>query len=135
MAKLNDLKFRVWDDRDGTWGDPLDTALNCDGELLAPEGGGEFYDTYREVSPDELSHFHVDFCSGVEDDYGELIYEGDILKLMTGNLGLVYYQDGAFRVKNLGVEDGCDDFLANFVESQWTLVVVGNIRENPGLVK
>lgn len=22
MAKLNDLKFRVWDDRDRTWGNP-----------------------------------------------------------------------------------------------------------------
>lgn len=135
MAKLNELKFRVWDDRDRTWGDPLDTAVNCDGELLAPEGGGEFYDPYSEVNSDELRHFHIDLCSGVEDDYGDLIYEGDILKLMTGNLGLVYYQDGAFRVKKLGVEDSDDDFLATFVEFQWTLAVIGNIRENPELVE
>jgi len=134
MAKQNDLKFRVWDDRDRTWGDPLNTALNCDGELLAPDGAGEFYDTYREVSPDELSHFHIDLCSGVEDDCGNLIYEGDILRLSREELTVVTYKHGAFMLKKLD-EEGAEQFLASFVKFSLSMEVVGNIRENPELVK
>ena len=135
MAKLNDLKFRVWDDRDRHWGNPLDTAVNCDGELLAPNGGGEFYDTYSEVNSDELRHFHIDLCSGIEDSFGELIYEGDILEFVGRSKALVYYKNGAFKIRYLGTAGYGWELLVNVVERDSFIRVVGNVRENPELVK
>ena len=135
MAKLNDLKFRVWDDRDRSCGNPLDTALNCDGELLAPDGGGEFYDTYSEVNSDELRHFHIYLCSGVEDSFGELIYEGDILEFVGRSKALVYYKSGAFKIRYLGTAGYGWELLVDVVERDSFVRVVGNVRENPELVK
>ena len=135
MAKLNDLKFRVWDDRDRHWGNPLDTAVNCDGELLAPNGGGEFYDTYSEVNSDELRHFHIDLCSGIEASFGELIYEGDILEFVGRSKALVYYKSGAFKIRYLGTAGYGWELLVNVVERDSFIRVVGNVRENPELIK
>lgn len=135
MAKQNDLKFRVWDDRDRHWANPIDRALNCDGELLAPNAGGKFYETYRELSPDELSHFHVYLCSGIEDSFGDLIYEGDILEFVGRSKAIVYYKNGAFKIRYLGAAGYGWEFLANVVERDLFIGVIGNIRENPELVK
>lgn len=110
MADIFERSFRVWDDREKQFQDRFNAAIDCEGELLASEGGGVFYDTYHEVAPDELPHFTVELCSGVEDSFG------------------------AFTVKNLGAED-MEDFLATFADYDWSISVIGNIHENPELVK
>ena len=134
MADIFERSFRVWDDREKQFQDRFNAAIDCEGELLASEGGGAFYDTYHKVAPDELSHFTVELCSGVEDSFGTLIYEGDIVKLGSGNRGIVFYKNGAFAVTNLGAED-MEDFLATFVDYGWSISVIGNIHENPELLE
>ncbi len=107
MAKLTELSVRVWNDEEKTF-----EYLGCADDVLPM----------------------VDKCSGVEDDYGDLIYEGDILELSRGERAVVNYENGAFMIKKLGLT--CEgQFLASFVKFKLSMRVIGNIRENPELLK
>ena len=65
----------------------------------------------------------------------ELIYEGDILEFVGRSKALVYYKSGAFKIRYLCTAGYEWELLVNVVERDSFIRVVGNIRENPELVK
>ncbi len=60
------------------------------------------------------------------------VYEGSIVKLLSRNLSLVYFSDGGFCVDVGGILVG---FHPDFLGRYRTVEVVGNISENPELLK
>ena len=109
MTTISELSVRFWDEKEGTF-------------------------EYRSCDDDYVPM--IDLCSGIEDDCGDLIYEGDFLELDGGEVVLVYYQNAAFKVRHFCDDGGCGwDFLAEIENKHSTIHIVGNIRENPAFLK
>lgn len=70
----------------------------------------------------------AELCSGVDDDCGHWIYEGDVLEFSKGGRGFVYYENGAFMVWTFGADDV--QFLATFVKFNWSMRITDNIHES-----
>lgn len=70
--------------------------------------------------------------TGIDDNNGNKIFEGDIVDILTENeeIGVVECFNGAFIVKADGF---CLDFLNNINGTD--VSVVGNIQDNPELLK
>jgi uncharacterized phage protein (TIGR01671 family) len=126
------IKFRVWDGKSMTYPDAVDAnymAIRLNGDV-------------EEVSFGELMnkvewYIPLQF-TGLQDNKGKEIYEGDIVKgihyawddryynfrredLITG---VIKYQHSYWRISNLKL----------FVLENDTLEVIGNIYENPELL-
>ena len=109
MTTISELSAGVVDDKEGTF-------------------------EYRSCDDDYVPM--IDLCSGIEDDCGDLIYEGDVLELDKSELVLVYYQNAAFKVRHFCNDGGRGwDFLAEIENKKRTIHIVGNIRENPAFLK
>ena len=69
--------------------------------------------------------------TGLTDKNGQMIFEGDIVDILTENeeTGVVAYDDGGFLVNADGF---CVDFHSNINGSD--LEVIGNIHDNPELL-
>ena len=67
---------------------------------------------------------------GIPDKYGNVIFEGDILKTSTG-LCFVIWENGKFVVESPG-SGAIDDML---LEDWRSSEIIGNIYENPKLLK
>lgn len=72
--------------------------------------------------------FTCELCSGVDDDGGHLIYDGDVLEFSRGERGFVYYENGAFMVWTFGADNV--QFLATFIKFNWSMRITGNIHES-----
>lgn len=73
----------------------------------------------------------VEQCTGLKDENGKLIYEGDIVKVaqLSTNLPVVYYQKFAM------FELISNKYLVGLHGSDENLEVIGNIHENPELLE
>lgn len=88
-----------------------------------------YVDNPEDFVPWDLpAEFKCELCSGVDDDGGHLIYEGDFLELSRDGRGFVYYENGAFMVWMFGADDV--QFLATFVKFKWSMRITGNIHES-----
>lgn len=119
---MREIKFRAWDTENQTWtfvtlGDLVCGAcLSSGGKPLS--GARQKWEQY----------------TGLKDENGKEIYEGDIVsmnledeELEQGDCKLISFRDGCFRVGN-GYEDE-----AGFHLRDWR--IVGNIHENTELLK
>lgn len=91
---------------------------------------------------ERLSTCHIEEinCSGLKDKCGKLIYEGDIVKIpndydtygmFAGEKREVYFYEGGFRLKPKWDKNS----RGNWLEDTNAFEVVGNIYENPELLK
>ena len=83
------------------------------------------YEELTEYQPDEIVLMQ---STGVLDDNGVEIYEGDVIIPDGGGASLVHWKDGAFQV---GYYGDIPYVLADYK----SITVIGNIYENPELLQ
>lgn len=117
------LKFRVWcgkndfcEEREKKYLDGW--LLNENGEILATNSGDDFADGTV-----------LEFCTGLKDKNGKLIYEGDVV--------IDFFSDEYFRV--VYIEDKAmfgyeneDGTFTDFHYHNGNFVIVGNTHEKEG---
>jgi uncharacterized phage protein (TIGR01671 family) len=127
------LKFKAWDKRNKKWLPPERVAITGDGEISFL---GNMFSKWEDNHPG-LTNEDVKIVkfTGLHDKNEKEIYEGDIVKAMTGKVKLgevKYYKDG-FDIVALDDSDYNGVSLRsvgqNFIE------VIGNIFEHPDLFK
>lgn len=122
------MKVRVWNKNLTKFLPKEEWCLDFDGGLI-------FVDTYRNNVNDfqvtlravPKSSYVVQHFTGIQDDNGKDIYEGDILK----NIGEVEFYKGAFRVQFV---DGSGYLCWHTFCSLKNLEIIGNIFQNPELI-
>ena len=127
---MRDLIFRAWD--------------NVDNKMIydiypAPYGdiSGNHNDCFMLISPAE--RIIIEQYSGVKDQYGTLIFEGDIVKYDDGTKAEVMFKDGSFMAFNGFANNSVDAYLKispklHFDGQDFYLSVVGNIHQNIDLL-
>jgi len=125
-----ELKFRVWDAKEKRWDNPaLVEIFNSDGVL------GHLYDPNSEYTT-------IQQFTGIYDRDGKEIYEGDIL------LGTdLYNYEGEFEtpvlwndgIYSCSVTYPCGGrggfYLTTEIAQEHYVKVIGNVHENPELLK
>lgn len=141
--KLSDFDFRVWNYNSSEY------LKSQNGYLaLIKEGRGVHdYDRVLDVSNDCSGHDHplyqyrdninieIELWTGFSDCKRNKIYEGDILKdndhPTSDLLYEVVFKWGSFYLVEIGKND--EDLISEFLYTK--LEVIGNIHENPELLK
>lgn len=125
---MREIKFRGKRDYDGKWIHgaymSYSSTKETQSHYIIPEGNRTLF--YR-VTPETVGQY-----TGIDDNNGNKIFEGDIVDILTENeeIGVVECFNGAFIVKADGF---CLDFLNNINGTD--VSVVGNIHDNPELLK
>lgn len=115
-----EIKFRVWCQDYQEWEkDPC--VIDRFGTIYHILKDG----TLRAIRP--YKHV-VQFYTGLKDKNGNEIYEGDILAGRFDLIRSVVFEHGKFMLKH-------GECLHDLSGEQWTSVIIGNIYENPELLK
>ena len=135
---MKENKFRVWCKNKNEWEEHR-CAVTTDGKL--------FHMTSSIMMPLKEENHIVEFYSGLNDHNGKFIFTGDILKcrhIETKDIEIVAVKDspGQFSVYDPNCcdkckkGDGCISYLSDWVyfPTQWSVIKIGNIHENPEIV-
>jgi uncharacterized phage protein (TIGR01671 family) len=111
---MREIKFRAWD------GDMMQHNIALDSHGWFSQQTGEGGDKVMQYT-------------GLKDKNGKEIYEGDIVRTNHSfvEVGEVKFQLGQFIMKNHSLANS----LPRLIENKWTLEILGNIYENPELLK
>lgn len=101
------------------------------------EGYFTYFDIYDVANIEDDDTNVVQQCTGLKDNTGKLIYEGDIVKFSS------IYGHGIFKIKwsdelaTFGYEDKDTDFseLGRLYQEAAYVEIIGNIYENPELLE
>lgn len=141
------IKFRVWDKVNKIY--KLDTGayfIRQDGilELQKATMGGRDYngkDCYTSLSYPLYDNYIVQQFTGLKDKNGKEIYEGDIVKDLDKEFGVIEFNNGSFI---LNTKNRIIPFWSVFVQDNMvyprqintnTLEIFGNIFENSELLE
>ena len=132
---MREIKFRAWDKND--------KRIFIDPQMIDFYNKKIGYMQYQtEYMPDTSYSFPVGFeefeyselmeFTGLCDKNGEDIYEGDIVKFLNGIFEVIWCNEKAsFMLKNKEYKE----FLNFICENNNGMEIVGNIYENPELIK
>lgn len=128
MSEIHE--FRVWDRKENEYLDNFFVYINGNGKLFIESGS-----SLVELSSDR---FIIEKCTGLKDKNRNLIFEGDILKLIPHNKNVfVYLFSSEYMVKtnNDSNEYGAYATLKStkIYKNSWE--IVGNIYETPELLE
>jgi uncharacterized phage protein (TIGR01671 family) len=121
------FRFRAWDNKENKY--IYDAEMTYDNLGIGAECFGFMVDgTYKD-------QYTVEQCTGVKDSKGKLIYEGDIIRCSCGSeyyVGCVVWDSEEIQ---FSVE--IDEELYSFIQhsKNHKIEIIGNIHENPELVK
>lgn len=127
-----EIKFRAWCFNEGLFSDEKNSAI----PTMVYDPAFWFHSEINDVSSADFMN-HEDVLawmqySGIKDNYGNSIYEGDILEVNLSNRFKVRYTvcflDGGFKA--VSIHNGESIFLSEML----ILKVIGNIYENNDLV-
>lgn len=125
---MDRFKFRIWDIkknkyRQGT-ANLADTCLDC---LLGKVIYGEGMEIYGEEDEKDVI---LEQCTGLKDNNGKLMYEGDIVYDNDVNeLGVIVFNEVEAKFGVQYYNDFCDFSYG------YELELYGNIHENPELLE
>lgn len=116
------FRFRAWDPVKKEYYDEFYLMANGNGAIYSP--------VEEEGNEDRLI---IEQCTGMKDDDGKLIYEGDLVDLVGyGVCKVDWVEDTAeFMFQNLG--EDLREHVETMMLYKWK--VVGNIHENAELLK
>lgn len=129
-----EIKFRAWDKEfnritDGNWLNDENLAISLNGELFSLEykKGGEngSWTKYKDIA----NRFTLMEFTGLKDNNGKDIYEGDIVKSDVGLCEVEWIGSG-LSLHTLPRESSRSIFSVNYHECE----VIGNIFENTNLL-
>jgi uncharacterized phage protein (TIGR01671 family) len=120
------FRFRVWDKRECRYIEaPRPTPLLQADGLLA----------YFTDHPEYMENYDIQFCTGLKDKNGKLIYEGDIVKNWDNLIYQFFWQEDAacYLVENIRSKNKLG--IYSLISYQNNLEVIGNIYENKELLE
>lgn len=132
---MRDIKFRYWDKKKRE-------MIYC-GKLYIADSHISFTEeefTYIDDHPEDNKNYVVMQYTGLKDENGKEIYEGDIVVnidygMCTICFGEGWVECGAFPISAgfyLYRDDAIEVSVADFVPNE--LIIIGNIYENPNLL-
>jgi uncharacterized phage protein (TIGR01671 family) len=123
---MRELKFRAWDKSDNNMYYNIQTGIRFD--------DGSIYTFEKFLGYQDCHDYHkwiVMQYTGLKDANGKEIYEGDIVEFFNGNTYKVAFEDGCFVLDGKRFWHGNNELYSYYN----TIKIIGNIYENPELLK
>jgi len=133
-------KFRAWD-KSAKWMLQVEQlAFSDSGKLVAVYTDGPDFSNdpiILQGDKPDLDEVLIEQYTGLKDVNGELIYEGDIVRVWDNGTGFVTFKNGSFIV-DLGLDDNSSLSSEAYPLLTWNsgdYEIVGNIHKNPDLLE
>ncbi|HAA2185495.1 TPA_asm: hypothetical protein GD911_01320 [Campylobacter jejuni] len=139
--KLQDFDFRIWDKTKEEFLKKEPTLIKIDNERVIAGRISRFYANTADITDMFIGNgndLEIELWTGIYDKNGKKIYEGDIVKTKSpydcflAKVGI--HKEGTFYL-----ESKSRDYIGSLIylveDEGYTIEIIGNIHENPELLK